>query len=118
MNGYDLALLLHIFAILALFGGETLILTAMGGARRASTVESMREWTRMGVWLGRITPVFAVLAFIPAAYMVSDRWRWKSHWVNVAMLSLLVLLARLVYPILPRRSGLARPADEAPAGAV
>jgi hypothetical protein len=116
MNGYNLALTLHLFGILALFGGETLILTALGGARRARSVQGVREWTRMGVRLARITPVFALLAFIPAAYMVSDRAGWKSHWVSIALSSLVLLVVLLLFPLLPRLSGLAQQADETPDG--
>ncbi len=116
MNGYDLALTLHLFGILALFGGELLIVTALGGARRATSVQGVREWARLGAQLGVITPIFAVLAFVPAAYMVSDRWGWKSHWVSIALLSLIVSIVLLLFPLLPRLRGLARQADAAPEG--
>jgi hypothetical protein len=118
VNGYDLALVLHIAGVVAFFSGAALVLTAMGGARRAKSVEALREWVRMGVVFSRLTPLFGVLLFIPAAYMVSDRWDWKRRWIEVALVTLIVAMGVLDSLVRPRLRRLARAADAVPDGAV
>ena len=102
MHGYELALVLHLAGVLALFGGMTLVLTGMAGARRSSSIAGIREWAGMAARLSMITPVFGVLAFIPAAYMVSDskQYRWKDSWIIAAVESLVLIVIILVAIVL------------------
>ncbi len=116
MNGYELALVLHLAGIFALFGGLTLILTGMAGARRSNSIAGIREWATMAARLSIITPIFGVLAFIPAAYMVSDskQYHWKDSWINVAIDSLVLIVIILIAIVLPRLRRLARVAAAEP----
>ena len=85
--------MLHILAIVALFVQLGLLTEALGGARRAQSVQALREWLRLGAVSERLVALFGVLAFLPAAYMVSDRWHWRDGWVNAAIIGLLVTIA-------------------------
>src|SRR5437762_12979432 len=93
LSGYDLALCLHVLAIVALFSSLAIVLVSMGGARRARSVDSAREWARTGAVVAWLLPLFAVAAFPPAAYMVGRRWSWERGWIRVAALGLLLMLA-------------------------
>ncbi|HEY8838318.1 MAG TPA: hypothetical protein VIO16_11715 [Dehalococcoidia bacterium] len=116
MHGYELALVLHLAGVLALFGGMTLVLTGMAGARRSNSIAGIREWATMAARLSIITPIFGVLAFIPAAYMVSDskQYHWKDSWINVAIDSLVLIVIILIAIVLPRLRRLARVAAAEP----
>ncbi len=93
LNGYDLALLLHIAGIVALFCVMALLLGALGGMRRAQSAQALREWLRQAVLMERLVAPLGLLAFLPAAYMVSDRWSWRDGWVNAALIGLIVTVA-------------------------
>ena len=118
MDGYKLALTLHILAVMALFIGAGLVVVALGGARRAKTVASLREWAAMGAVVNRLLPLFGLVALAPAIYMVQDRWGWKTQWVNAAFTALIVALALAPVLIQPRLRALTRAADAAADGPV
>jgi hypothetical protein len=118
VNGYNFALVLHIAGVIAMFCGAALVLTSMGGARRARSVEAYREWTRMGVAAARLTSLFSLLLFFPAAYMVGDRWSWGSAWVDGALVGLIVANALLGAIVTPGLRMLTQAAEEAAGGDV
>ncbi|HLZ70378.1 MAG TPA: hypothetical protein VKV26_10775 [Dehalococcoidia bacterium] len=78
---------------MALFVQLGLLVEALGGARRAQSVQALREWLRLAVVSERLVLLFGALAFFPAAYLVSDRWNWRYGWINAAILGLLVTIA-------------------------
>jgi len=118
MSGYNVALFIHILAVLALFSGAAVMVAAMGSSRRARSVESLREWSRLGAMGNRLMPAFAILILAAAIYMVSDRWGWKTPWVGPALLALIVAFAVGSALIDPRLQKLVKAANDAPAGAV
>lgn len=118
MNGYNLALVLHIAGVIAMFCGAALVLAAMGGARRARSVEAYREWTRMGVAASRLTALFSLLLILPAAYMVGDRWSWSRPWIDGALAGLVVGGTLLGAIVTPGLRTLTQAADEATGGDV
>lgn len=118
MDGYKLALTLHVLAVMALFIGAGLVVVALGGARRAKTVASLREWAGMGAVVNRLLPLFGLAALAPAIFMVQDRWGWKTQWVNVAFAALIVALALSPALIQPRLGALARAANATADGPV
>lgn len=118
MNGYDLALVVHIGLVIAMFSSGALVLAAMGGARRAGSVGALVEWARMGTLSARLTAAFSLLLIAPAAYMVSDRWSWSRPWIGAAFVGLIVSGGSLSGLAAPRLRRLAELAAATPGGEV
>ncbi|HZQ38544.1 MAG TPA: hypothetical protein VFD32_21640 [Dehalococcoidia bacterium] len=84
---------MHIAGIVALFCVMALLLGALGGMRRAQSAQALREWLRQAIVMERLVAPLGLLAFLPAAYLVSDRWSWRDGWVSAALIGLIVTVA-------------------------
>ncbi len=109
--------MLHIAGIVALFSVIALFIGALGGARRAQSVEALREWLRQAAVAERLVAPLGALAFFPAAYMVSDRWSWRDGWVNAAILGLIITIALGPLLLRGRLAAARRTLEGAPAAA-
>ncbi|MHB8575508.1 MAG: DUF2269 family protein [Dehalococcoidia bacterium] len=116
MSGYNFALAVHIIAIVAMFSTLAIVLVSMGGARRAGTTQAAGEWAKTAAAAAWLLPAFAIIAYIPAGYMVSEHFDWNRGWIQAAAASLLLMFAGFIVMVLRLRP-LARAAREAPDGA-
>lgn len=107
---YNLALVIHIIAVLALFGAIGMVHAALGRMRKADTTASVAEQARRGALGAWATIVLTVVAFIPAAYMVNKKFTFQDGWVNATLVALVVTILLALIVVGPRLLSLARAA--------
>src|SRR5262245_33792170 len=118
MSLYALALFLHVLGALALGAGNALLLTGLLQARRASTAEELRLWSRLALGTGRTSLLSALLLLVPGVYLVVAAWGWTIPWID-ASLGVVVILALLGrFALGPRLAALHRGALQAASGPV
>src|SRR6476469_1772344 len=88
---YRLALFLHVFGVILLMGGHTMLHVGLDRMRRADRVEQLRDWTAVAVGLDRFMPPFTVLVLLPALYMAWTRGGWETAWINASLVTFLVM---------------------------
>jgi hypothetical protein len=118
MTAYHFALTLHIFAAVGLFCGGAMIHLAMFKMRSATTVQSLREWARVGSTLDPVMPFIALILLGAALFMVHDSWSWSTRWIDVALGAFIVLVPMGPLFIAPRLLKVAKAADATPDGPV
>lgn len=92
MTTYQIALLIHLSALLAATASSAII--HLGAGRRAAvpTLRPSMEWARLMGTTARVFP-FAVLTLIATGgYMVRGHWNWGLGWVQAGLVGALVLL--------------------------
>lgn len=93
MTGYQIALLLHLLALLAATSASAIVHFAASRRASAPTLAQSMEWARLQGVTSRVFP-FAVLTLVATgAYMVSNRWSWDTGWVEAGFAGAVMLLA-------------------------
>jgi len=92
VNGYSLALLIHLLSVL--LAATAMALAAFAGLqlRRANTVVEATSWL---VLTGRIVRAFpvAVLGLVASGgYMIHASWSWSTPWVDAALVGLVLIV--------------------------
>lgn len=85
MTLYTLALFVHVLGALALGAANALLLVGLTRARRVSTVEELRLWSRLAEGTGRMFPLAALLLLVPGVYLVVAAWGWGTPWLDVSL---------------------------------
>ena len=92
MTTYQIALLIHLLALLAATAASAIIHLAAGRRGAAPTLRQSMEWARLMGKTARVFP-FAVLTLIATGgYMVRGHWNWGLGWVQAGLLGALLLL--------------------------
>ncbi len=92
MTTYQIALLIHLSALLAATAASAIIHLGVGRRAAAPTLRESMEWARLMGKTARVFP-FAVLTLIATGgYMVRGSWNWGLGWVQAGLLGALVLL--------------------------
>jgi hypothetical protein len=89
MNGYDVALFLHLLGVTMLFGGIALQQSAGARLRRATTFGEVRQWLGFVRPAGRVLPIAGVVILASGLYMTSQEWTIRTPWIAVGFLTLL-----------------------------
>lgn len=95
MTGYQLALLVHILALLSATAASAIVHFAAGRRAAAPTLRQALDWARVIGSAARVFP-FAVLTLVASgAYMVGmeGRWSWSAGWVIAGIVGAVTLLA-------------------------
>lgn len=103
MSVYAIAVFLHIVGALGPFAALALEWASLSNLRRASTLDQLREWTRLLGVLRRLGGPAALTILITGIYLTATRWGQQA-WI-VAGLGGLVLLAALGGALSGRRFG-------------
>ena len=113
MNGYDVALFLHLLGVTMLFGGIALQPAAGARLRRAGTFGEVRQWLGFVRPAGRVLPIAGALILVTGLYMTAREWSLRTPWIAVGFLTLLGMVAigatviRGAYSRLGRAAGVA-----------
>ena len=115
---YPFALFTHIVGILAMFIAIALEFTSIVGMRRAGTTEELRSWAYLGIVPERIFPFAGLLALAAGVYMALVAWGWQTAWINVSLVTFLLMF--VVGPLVNSRrlKALHQAARQSPSGAI
>jgi len=93
MNGYGIAMFVHMIGLIALFGG--LVIVHHGGTR----LRAASTWEDARTWLGLLRPIRGMFiaggVFLLASgmYMARVEWSFGTPWVVVGTIVVLLFLA-------------------------
>jgi hypothetical protein len=81
MNGYGIALFLHLCALLAAIGASAVIGLAMHRICSARVAGEALQWLGTCKAVAHVFPVALLTLLASGAYMVHRAWRWDAGWV-------------------------------------
>ena len=113
MDGYGLAMFVHILGTVLLFSGLVLTTAALVAMARAGTVAGVRRWTRIAGRADKLLTAGAGLLLLSRIYLILTEWGWRVAWINASLGALL-----LVSPLVPLGISMRLPRIAAPAPAV
>src|SRR5260370_23543268 len=91
-------------------------LFGLANLRRTQRVEQVRVLSNL---VGRLGPLFGIsvlLILVTGLYMASTTWGFQTGWIDVALVSLILIAPLGTAAIDPRRRAIAPLAQEAPDG--
>ncbi len=91
MDGYRIALFLHLCALMAGVGASGLVLLVMLRVRSAATGREALPWLALGKSAARTFPVALVVLVATGAYMVQHSWTLGTGWVDVGLAGAVLL---------------------------
>jgi hypothetical protein len=98
VNGYALALFVHLLSLLLATVAASLSTFSALRLRAVDSAEAAAPWLAL---IGRVVPAFpaAVVGLLGSGiYMTLDRWAWSAPWIDAALvgLGLIVVLGNAV----------------------
>ena len=91
MNRYDLALFLHLLALLAAVAASTVVHVAMSKLRSARTGGDALQWLGLAHAFSRIFPIALATLLGTGAWMVHGRWVWGAGFVESGVAGVVIL---------------------------
>lgn len=88
---YSMILFLHIIGAIIMFVAVGITLTAMVSMIHAKKVETMQTWAVLAVRMDGLLPFSVILILVPGLYLVFTAWGWSLAWVNVSLLTLIIM---------------------------
>jgi hypothetical protein len=116
MSIYTIVLFFHVSGAIGYFIGTGTWLFGLSALRRAQRVEQVRALTNL---VGRSGPLFGIsvlLILVTGLYMALTAWGLRTGWIDVALISLILIAPLGTALIEPRRRAIDRLAREAPDG--
>jgi Predicted integral membrane protein (DUF2269) len=116
MTIYTIVLFLHVSGAIGYFISMGTWLFGFAAIRRAQRVEQVRALTNL---VGRLGPLFGISVLLILAtglYMAINAWGFQTGWIDVALISLILIAPLGTAFIEPRRRTIDRLAQEAPDG--
>ncbi len=116
MSIYTIVLFLHVSGAIGYFISTGTWLFGLSALRRARRVEQVRALTNL---VGRSGPLFGISVLLILAtglYMALTAWGLRTGWIDVALISLILIAPLGTAFIEPRRRAIDRLAREAPDG--
>lgn len=118
MSTYNVVLFLHVSGAIGYFVAMGIWLFGLANLRRAQRVEQVRVLSNL---VGRLGPLFGssvLLILVTGLYMAGTSWGFQTGWIDVALISLILIAPLGTAAIEPRRRAIERLAREAPDGPV
>src|SRR5438270_5094547 len=116
MTIYTIVLFSHASGAIRYFVSMDTWLFVLSALRRAQRVEQVRALTLLVGWSGPLFAISVLLILATGLYMALTAWGLQTGWIDVALISL-ILIAPLGTAFLePRRRAIDRLAQEAPDG--
>jgi ABC-type bacteriocin/lantibiotic exporter with double-glycine peptidase domain len=116
MSIYNIALFLHVSGAIGYFVGMGTWLFGFAAMRRAQRVEQVRALTNLTGRLGPLAGISVLLILATGLYMAITAWGFRTGWIPVALVSLILIAPLGTAFIEPRRRAIARLAQEATDG--
>jgi hypothetical protein len=91
MNGYDIALFFHLLALFAAFAATALLGLAMRRVLTARTAGDALQWLGLAKRTARVFPVALLTLVASGTAMVSERWSWRTSWVDAGLAGVVFL---------------------------
>jgi Predicted integral membrane protein (DUF2269) len=114
MSTYNVVLFLHVSGAIGYFVAMGIWLFGLANLRRAQRVEQVRVLSNL---VGRLGPLFGIsvlLILVTGLYMAATSWGFQTPWIDVALISLILIAPLGTAAIEPRRRAIERLAREAP----
>lgn len=93
MNTYHAVLFLHFASLFVGFGAAAVLGVCLFRLRAAGTAAEAMPWGDLAGTTERAFPIAILGLFVTGAYMTSDVWTWSTGWIDVGIVSLVVLAA-------------------------
>jgi uncharacterized membrane protein len=116
MNTYTVVKFVHVIGAIGYFVAMGVWLFGLASLQRAQRVEQVRVLTDL---LGRLGSLFGISVLIILAaglYMTFTTWDFQTGWIDVALISLVLIAPIAGFTVESRRRVIARLAREAPDG--
>lgn len=94
MDTYRTVLFLHFVALFIGFGAAAILGLCLFRLRAAQTLADALPWGIVAGKTEKAFPVAILGLFLTGAYMTSDVWTWSTGWIDVAIVSLVVIAAQ------------------------
>jgi hypothetical protein len=91
MNGYDLALFLHLLALLAAIAASTVVHVSMEKTRSSGTGGDALQWLGLAHAFSRVFPVALATLLGTGGWMVHGRWPWHDGFVEAGLAGVAIL---------------------------
>ena len=116
MSPYTIALFFHVSGAIGYFVGIGAWLFILVGLRRAQRVEQVRGLVNLIGLSGPFTGISLLFILVTGFYMAVTAWSLRTGWIDVALISLILMVPSGAALIEPRRRAIARLAQEEPDG--
>jgi cytochrome c-type biogenesis protein CcmH/NrfG len=93
MTKYQIALFIHLLALLAATAASAIVKLAAGRRADAPTLREALEWGKLIGTTSRTFPIAVFTLVATGAYMTAGRWGWRQGWIEAGVLGSLLLLA-------------------------
>lgn len=95
MTGYQIALFVHLLALLAATAASAIVHFAASRRVSASTLRQALEWARVMGSAAKVFPLAVVTLLASGSYMVAmgGLWSWRAGWVIAGVVAAVTLLA-------------------------
>ncbi|HEY3288268.1 MAG TPA: hypothetical protein VGJ96_14205 [Gemmatimonadaceae bacterium] len=93
MTTYQIALSVHLLALLAATAASAIVHFAAGRRTVTPSLREALEWGKVMSAASRTFPVAVITLVATGLYMVAGRWQWQAGWVAAGMAGALTLLA-------------------------
>jgi hypothetical protein len=90
---YNVVLFIHILGVAALFAAFGVIQVGGAAVRRAHTVEEAQRWLGLLKVTGPMFGIAFLLIVAAGLYMTVDVWTFKTSWVDVALVTAIIMMA-------------------------
>lgn len=118
MSIYTVVLFLHVSGAIGYFISMSIWLFGLSIMRRAQHVEQVRTIGNLIALSGPISGISLLLILVTGLYLAASAWGFRTGWIDVALISLILMAPLGAALIEPRRRALDRLAKEAPDGPI
>jgi len=94
VDTYRTVLFVHFLALFVGFGAAAILGLSLFRLRAAQTGADAMPWGSLAANVEKAFPVAILGLFLTGAYMTSDLWTWGTGWIDVAIVSLVVIAAQ------------------------
>ena|SRR5215472_4993181 len=116
MSLYTIVLFFHVSGAIGYFVGIGAWLFILVDLRRAQRVEQVRGLVNLLGLSGPFTGISVLLILVTGFYMALTAWSLSTGWIDVALISLILMVPSSAALIEPRRRSIARLAQKQPDG--
>jgi hypothetical protein len=116
MTVYSIVKFLHVIGAIGYFVAMGALLLGLAALQRARRVEQVKV---LADFVKRLTPLFMasiLLLLLAGLYMTATVWGFETGWIDVALISLLIIVPIAVVTVQPRVGAIARLAHAAADG--
>lgn len=91
MTTYQIALFVHLLALLAATAASAIVHFAASRRAAAPTLRQSMEWGKLMGSTARVFPIAVIALIGTGGYMVAGHWTWSLGWVQAGLAGALVL---------------------------